>query len=78
MVSYMAKKRKSVTKTELRQGWEPKCRQHCQDLVGNHATRLFERDGVIHAETDGVIREIHRAVSPRKIWYETWFILRSH
>src|SRR5262249_1882480 len=75
--STMARKRDSVTKDELRQGREPMFRRLCQELVKNYATRLFEQDGIVYAETDGVVREIHRAVNPRKIWFETWLILRD-
>jgi hypothetical protein len=50
----------------------------CNDIAKNNATVLFEEDGVIFAEREGIRWVLHRAIDPTTIWFETWQLLHSN
>ena len=52
-------------------------RGYCSHIAKTHATMLFEDDGAVFAERDGVRWLLHRATDPAAIWYETWQLLRD-
>jgi hypothetical protein len=76
----MSSKSRSEQRAEgvtLRQRRHALFRGHCSHIAKMHATMLFEDDGAVFAERDGVRWLLHQAVDPAAIWYETWQLLRD-
>ncbi len=76
----MPSKNRSEQRAEgavLRQRRRSLFRGHCSHIAKMHAVMLFEENGVVFAEKDGVRWMLLRAADPTAVWYETWQLLRD-
>jgi len=76
----MGSKHRSEQRAEgevIRQRRDRLARGFCWHIAKVHATILFEDNGAVFAERDGVRWVLHRTMDPAAIWFETWQLLRG-